>query len=246
LHPDARARAPLVLIAIAAVSLASCHGLTRMPAPHHEADPQPHHDAIRCPPPSQGAAAGYSLPCARVPDRLIPRGAEGTAMGLGATQIVVRWTGTTSSGFAIWRRTAHGFAREYVQESDESDGYQFLQDDVTQDGLADLLVSEGIGSGDCGPRLVLGVQRTRVVPLFRHDACELQSSMQDGLLTFREPVGHCRSSGAHCYSGIRLTIRGWNGSRIDLNHTIVRCFLPSRPGSRGCRTVANRLAMGLH
>jgi hypothetical protein len=167
-------------------------------------------------------------------------------MGLGATQVVVQWTGATSSGFAIWRRTGRSFAREYVERAFESDGYQFSQDDVTQDGLADLLVSEGTGSGDCGPRVVLEVQRTRVVPLFRHDACEEQSSIRDGLLTFREPVGECRSAEVHCYSGVRLTILGWNGSSIDVDRTIVRCFLPSPPGLSGCRPVANRLAMGLH
>ena len=149
---------------------------------------------------------------------------------------LVRWTlsDATANGFGIWRRTGGRWLRMYGERTPPPGGRDpspmaFSFGDVTQDHYADVLVQQEMGSGACGPRELFAVERTRVTRLFRRDTCELSSSIQDGLFVYRDTVGGCRVPGAHCYSGIRIDLRGYDGRRLVDHRVIVRCFRPVRP-----------------
>jgi hypothetical protein len=205
----------------------------------------------RCTPQSDGFVA---LPCLHLPRSVAPPHAHATAFRLNGghnVRALVRWTLSdgTANGFGIWRQTGGRWLRMYTERTPppgrkDPYGMRFSFGDVTQDHLADVLVEEQMGSGACGPRELITVGRTRVSRLFRRSTCEVQSSIQDGLFVYRDMVGDCRVRAAHCYSGIRVDLRGYNGRRLVDHRVILRCFRPVQPGHRGCPQVRNRLAMG--
>jgi hypothetical protein len=205
----------------------------------------------RCTPPPDGFVA---LSCLHLPRRVAPAHALATAFRLSGgpePRALVRWalSDATANGFGIWRRTGGRWLRMYAERTPPPGGKDpyamgFTVGDVTQDHRADVLVEQEMGSGACGPRELIAVGRTRVTRLFRRFTCEVPSGIQDGLFVYRETVGSCRVPAAHCYSGVRIDLRGYNGRRLVDHRVIVRCSRPVRPGHRGCPQVRDRLAMG--
>jgi len=205
----------------------------------------------RCTPQSDGFVA---LPCLHLPRSVAPPHAHATAFPLNGGhkgRVLVRWTlsDATANGFGIWRQTGGGWLRMYTERTPPPGGKDpygmgFSFGDVTQDRLADVLVDGQMGSGACGPRELITVGRTSVSRLFRRFTCEVHSSIQDGLFVYRDTVGDCLVPAAHCYSGIRVDLRGYNSRRLVDHRVILRCFRPVQPGHRGCPQVRDRLAMG--
>ncbi len=191
------------------------------------------------PPLGHGLDPPSTLECLQVPRRLVPGDAEAAAWMLGGRRFAVVWrTYGGGSGFAIWRRARDGsWDRLLERRRPTALDYAISVDDVTGDGRADVLSNESRGSGGCGPRIVFGVGAERVRRLFGRSTCELDSELQDGLLWFREPIGDCpvRGRAAHCYGGVRITVRGWSGDRIVVDREIVRCLRARLDPGRDCR-----------
>lgn len=204
----------------------------------------------RCRPGSDGFVA---LACLRLPRRVAPPHVRATAFRLHGgdePRALVKWTSfdLTADGFGIWRRSGGRWLRMYRARSGPPDGrnpYEmaFTFGDVTQDNLLDVLVEQQLGTAACGPRELLAIERTRVTRLFRRSACEVSSSVRDGRLAYRDTVGGCRVPAAHCYSGVRVDLRGYRGHRLVNHRVFVRCFHRVQPGHRGCPEVRDRLAM---
>ncbi|HEX8086087.1 MAG TPA: hypothetical protein VF529_17470 [Solirubrobacteraceae bacterium] len=197
-----------------------------------------------CPRPSNAGfevdgGRAQSLRCSGLPRRLAPQGAEATVWVLGTRRYLVVWRADRSSGVAVWRRTGGAWERLLDHRRPFRDSYSLSIHDVTADGRLDVLVNELNGSGACGERVAFRVEPARVTPLFRRDGvCEVESELRDGLLWFREAIGDCpyaRDLSPHCYGGVRLTIRGWNGDDVVVEQTIVRCLRSRLDPARGCR-----------
>jgi hypothetical protein len=184
---------------------------------------------------------GASLGCFHLPSSWKPRDASeawawfippgyvfATGRRLrGPQTYLVAWNGQ-HSGFAFRRRrNEHWQQAVRVRAPSGSTLPTVSLGDVTADGRTDVLVEgwEG-GSGYCGDRTVFAVTRATIRRLFNHYACEQHSSFEDGFLYFREPLHGCglRYS-AHCYRGVRITIRGWAGTRPTTHEVLTRCYL---------------------
>ena len=184
-------------------------------------------------PPDQG----QTLECAGLPSHLAPAGSEAAAWNIGGNRTLVVWRTSSGSGLGIWRRSHGAWKRLLQRRRSTFIHFGISLGDVTGDGRTDVLATEASGgSGFCGMRVVFRVEADRAARLFRRHACELHSELRDGLLLFREPVGDCPSpaGGAHCYGGVRLTIRGWAGRRLVIDRTVVSCFRRGRSTTRSC------------
>jgi hypothetical protein len=209
------------------------------PPPSREASADPRPECQTRPTIAYGFQMGASLACLRVPRRLLPEGAnEAAAWSLGEQFFLVVWGTGSSSGLAVWRRIRGSWVRLLDRRRSIDVRYGISLDDVTGDGRLDVLANEWDGgSGGCGTRVLFRIDRERVKLLFRRYTCELDAELRDGLLWFREPIGDCPHArgAAHCYAGIRLTIRGWTEDRIAVNRTIIRCELRGFDPRRNCR-----------
>ncbi len=187
-----------------------------------------------------GANPGVSLECARLPGDLVPADAEAAAWPLAGDRALVVWRTTDgrASGLGIWRRRQGSWVRLLERRRPAFIQYAISLGDVTGDGRTDVLATETSGgSGGCGQRVAFRVEADRAARLFSRYACETASELRDGLLLFREPIGACpfRRPTAHCYGGVRLTIRGWSGPRVVVDRTIVRCLRSGLQPNRRCQ-----------
>jgi len=145
--------------------------------------------------------------------------------------------GWGSSVLEIWSRAGSGWMRLYARQRPGWIRFEIEAGDVTQDAVADTLVTEwNGGSGYCGNRLLLSVQGGRVYELFRRHYCERPPAIVNGMLLVAEPIGDCPSKyrGAHCYGGLRTQALAWSGRKPVIDHTFLRCFAGLRP-ERLCR-----------
>jgi hypothetical protein len=239
-----RRAAPVVNLAIATVALlvAGCGAREDDPGPagttvNRQASTSQPCEVRQAAAMSSGwSQKGRRLGCLKLPRRLVPAQSTpaGWNIGGGRFLLVGDIGPQRSQGYAIWRRDGRDWRRMHSEDGVDG-GYEVGLGDVTEDGRTDVLLENAHGSGGCGDRIVLGVGPTEVTELFRRSTCELNARLQDGLLLFREPVGPCRPVHAHCWAGVRLTVRGWSGRRVVVDRTVLSCRRGSLTQRRGCR-----------
>jgi hypothetical protein len=223
-----------------AVALTGCGGGgTDAPGGRGQQSVQTSLRAQECPTAGKGAASD-TLRCFGLPRRLAPAGADAVAWRVDRRTFVVTWRRAKESGYRVWRQRDGRWRRLFERPHLWSDGPTSVSlDDVNADGRRDVLIQGVSGSGVCGVRDVLAIGATRVTSLFhRNSECEQYSELRHGLLYYRKAIGPCpEASGerAHCYGGVRTTVRGWSGARVVTDRTVVRCLRRNLDPRRNCR-----------
>jgi hypothetical protein len=153
----------------------------------------------------------------------------GFAGDLRRQQGVLVWEGARRGAFTRWRVV-------YSRRFRPWDSTFASTGDVTGDGHPDALLEQVMGSGACGPHIVVGQVRGRVRTLFRRDTCETSMGLARGALVIDEPVGPCpyEAGSAHCFGGRRVVVMRWNGSKLVPAETTVECAFPRLDPAREC------------
>jgi hypothetical protein len=163
------------------------------------------------------ARAGYAW---LLPPNAVVLGARTTEGAL--TQIAVAWYRgedpfARQSGLVIWQRFPDPPAWRAVfaftdRPGDGVLGIALDQEDLTGDGLPDLLVREDTGgTGACARWRVLVSRTGGVAEAWRHEACDTTVDVSRGRLVVREAVfgpndPHC------CPSLFRVRLLAWKGT----------------------------------
>jgi hypothetical protein len=147
-------------------------------------------------------------------------------------------TSSSDSAIEIWHEEADGWTRLFDRRRPGWVAFDVQEGDVTQDGISELLVTEGRGSGYCGPRSLLSVQGGRLHELFGRSYCERSPSLVDGMLIVAEPIGDCPHvpGNVHCYGGHRNHVLAWDGLRRVVDNVSIHCKAALR-AERLCRRV---------
>lgn len=174
--------------------------------------------------------------------RLAPQFARISAERLRASggtpeQLLVSWSrelrlsrfrSEPQSGVFIWQREQAGWRRVYSRRFRPYEYGYAATGDVTGDGHPDVLIQDVMGTGACGPRVLLATAGGRVRELFNRDFCEGNAEIRRGALVVTEGVGPCpyREASAHCRGGWRTTVLRWRGAKLTSSERTVRCHLP--------------------
>lgn len=155
-------------------------------------------------------------------------------------ELLVRWTRTlrssrvrdrSDSGILVWqrddRRARTVWRVAYERRFPPSVPIDAQLGDLTGEGQPDALVQQLAGSGGCGPKVVLATVGGRVRELFRRNECETMLRLERGSLIVDDPIGPCwmpGGGGAHCSGGTRHTIMRWDGRRLAVSRSTVKCY----------------------
>jgi hypothetical protein len=124
-------------------------------------------------------------------------------------------------GFVVWRRSEAGPPwRAVYAFTDDPDrqvlGVSFMTDDLTGDGVDDVLTFEDTGgSGGCGTYRVISSSSDGASGIFEREVCDTQIRPEGGDLVVHTAVygpddPHC------CPSRYRTTTLRWNGETWDV------------------------------
>jgi len=186
------------------------------------------------------AILGGTIRCFGLPRRLVPASARTRVYELDARTYLVVFDLNKRAGYRVWQRRDGRWQRLFDRKIWTGPELEVTVSDVTQDQRSDVLLQGVSGSGGCGPRDLLSIERERLVALLLHDnECEVMSELTaDGLLLSREIIGPCpepTGPRAHCYGGVRTTIRASSGRRLTTDRRIVRCVARDLDPERNCR-----------